>query len=198
MGAAVVLAVVAACSGGDDDDAEQLATKASGPRARRSRRDAVDDRRAWIDDYAALDDEGRESLELVGTRAIAAARPTSATARSSTTCPCVPRSSSSTSTTTARSLGASDSLTDTRPDPGIEQQLDEAEATDVANKAVPVPVEETTAANVVWLPDGDRLRLGWSVQMATERQLLHGLGRRRDRRGRRRQGDAPRAGGRRL
>lgn len=37
----------------------------------------------------------------------------------------------------------------------------------MANKAVPGEVTATTAANVVWLPDGDDLRLGWSVTMAT-------------------------------
>jgi subtilisin-like proprotein convertase family protein len=64
-------------------------------------------------------------------------------------------------------LGASTSLTDLVPAPGVEQQLDEAEATEVANKAITQEVEETTSAREVWLPDGDTLRLGWSIQMAT-------------------------------
>jgi subtilisin-like proprotein convertase family protein len=64
-------------------------------------------------------------------------------------------------------IGANSSYTDARPIEGIEQAVEEAEAIDTAEKAAPGEVIDTVSARVVWLPDGDALRLGWSVTQTT-------------------------------
>lgn len=168
----VLAGLVAACSGGGDDDdrADREREEEDGGGTEQAGElgddEAVEAAEAFLEDYDGLDDEGRDSLELVGTRRSPGVTHVryrqvfdDVAVRSAQLVVHVDDD--------GEVLGASDSTTEARPEPGVEQQLDEAEATDVANKAVPDEVTETTAANVVWLPDGDGLRLGWSVAMAT-------------------------------
>ena len=171
---AVALAgLLAACSsGGDDDDRaardrEADEGEASDAGGALSEDEAIEVAEAFIADYDALDDEGRESLELVATRR----SPGVTHVRYQQVFDDVPVRAAQlvvSVTDDGEVVGAADSLTGARPDPGVEQQVEEAEATDIASKAVPEEVRATTAANVVWLQDGEGLRLGWSVAMQTE------------------------------
>ena len=173
MTALVLGGLLAACSGGGDDgDAREEREREEGEEtteqaAGLSSDEAVEIAEAWIDGYDALDDEARASLELIGARR----SPGVTSVRYRQVFDDVPVRAAQlvvNVTDDGDVIGASDSLTDSRPDPGVQQQVEEAEATDIANKAVPAEVMATTSANVVWLPDGDDLRLGWSVAMRVE------------------------------
>ncbi len=170
--AIVVLALVAACSGGGDDESRAPETGEPGSTADETPGTAA------VDDDAAvaaaesfiegleLDDAGRDSLTFVDTRR----SPGVTHVRYRQVFDDVPVRAARLIVHVlddGEVLGASSSLTDLRPEAGVEQQLDQAAATDVANKAISEPVELTASANEVWLPDGDTLRLGWSVRMAT-------------------------------
>jgi subtilisin-like proprotein convertase family protein len=164
VGLAVVSAACSSDSGGDEEaggsDGEPAAEEVSDD-------DAVAAAEAWLDDWSELDEEGRASLELdraVRSRGVThvhfAQQFDDIRVRGAEVIVHVKDD--------GEVRGANTSLTDARPDPGVEQQVEEAEATDIANKAVPGEVRNTASARVVWLPDGDNLRLGWSVLMSTE------------------------------
>jgi subtilisin-like proprotein convertase family protein len=167
--ALLLAGLLAACSsGGDDDEGREPVEREEDSGDEQvealSSDEAVEIADEWIDGYDALDDEGRESLELLGTRR----SPGVTHVRYRQVFDDVPVRAAQlvvNVTDDGEVLAASDSLTDARPDPGVEQQIDEPEATDIAGKAVPDEVQATTAANVVWLQDGEDLRLGWSVSM---------------------------------
>ena len=159
--------VAAACSGGNDDGGDDEAARDDETEQAAGEDEAVETAEAWLDDWDALDEEGRASLTF--DRAVAGRGVTHVhfaqefgeiRVRGAEVIVHVLDDGSV--------QGANTSLTDARPEPGVEQEVDEAEATEIANKAVPAEVVSTPDARVVWLPDGDRLRLGWSVLMATE------------------------------
>ena len=142
IAALVLAALVAACSsGGDDDDRaerdrDEEQEETTERRARPSSDEAVEIAEAFVADYDALDDEGRDSLELIGTRR----SPGVTHVRYRQVFDDVPVRAAQLVVSVdddGEVLGAYDSLTDARPEPGVEQQVDEAEATDVAGKAVP-------------------------------------------------------------
>jgi subtilisin-like proprotein convertase family protein len=171
--ALLLAGLLAACSsGGDDNDEGREAIEREDDGGDEqvealSSDEAVEIAEEWIDGYDALDEEGRESLELLGTRR----SPGVTHVRYRQVFDDVPVRAAQlvvNVTDDGEVLAASDSLTDARPDPGVEQQIDEPQATDIAGKAVPDAVRQTTAANVVWLQDGEGLRLGWSVTMQVE------------------------------
>ena len=166
MGLAVV---AAACSGGDDGGDDDAGGGGDEPAAEEdvSEEEAVGTAEEWLDGWSELDEEGRDSLELdrtVRSRGVTHVHFAQAfddvRVRGAEVVVHVLDDGSV--------QGANTSLTDARPEPGVEQQVEEAEATDIANKAIPAEVRNTASARVVWLPDGETLRLGWSVLMSTE------------------------------
>ena len=68
---------------------------------------------------------------------------------------------------TGEVLGASQSLTTTLPGEDTTEELDEAEAVDIAVKAVPGTPVGTPTVRATWLENGPELRLGWEVLVTT-------------------------------
>ena len=164
---AVAMAFVAAACGGSD----------GGQRADRERDEAatigLDDdaalaaAEAWLDDWDRLDADGRSSLDLVGTRRSPGGLIHVRFGQIFNGTPVRDAAVIVHLDENGDVLGASDALTDARPPADVEQQVDEDQARGFASDAAPSAVEEVASARVVWLPDGDQLRLGWSVRMDT-------------------------------
>jgi subtilisin-like proprotein convertase family protein len=164
-----------ACSGGDDDAAEgddATATTVADGAGATGGDAAVAAAEAFLDDWDRLDEAGRASLSPgtvdVGAGVTHVHFP-QAFADPGGGDP-IPVRGAEVIVHVADSgevIGANSSYTDARPIEGIEQAVDEDTAVDTAEKAAPGEVLDTISARVVWLPDGDALRLGWSVTQTT-------------------------------
>lgn len=69
---------------------------------------------------------------------------------------------------TGEVLGASQSLVETLPGEATTEELTQAEAADIAGKAVPGTVDGEPAVAATWLETGEELRLGWEVLVTTD------------------------------
>lgn len=174
--------LVLACSGGDDgddagfdrDDGATGSTEAGGGSGGADVDDdaAVEAAEAFLDDWDRLDADGRASLSAAGVdHGPGVAHVHFAQSFDDASGESVPVRGAEVIVHVGDDgevLGANSSYTDARPAPGVVQAVTEAEATETAGKAAPGQVLDTVSARIVWLPDGDTLRLGWSVvQTAT-------------------------------
>lgn len=165
-------ALLVACSSGDDDAADTDDPDTTTTEVAAEDADAVEAAEAFLDGWDALGEDGRATLVLG--EIDAAPGVTHVHFRQVIPDPdgeAVPVRGSEVIVHVGDDgevTGANSSYTDARPVEGVEQSVDEAEAVETAGKAAPGEVTETVSARIVWLPDGDALRLGWSVIQATE------------------------------
>lgn len=167
-----VAGLLLACSGGDDDPGEGADPSPTTEAGVAGGDEAIAAAEAFLDDWDRLDDAGRASLSPgavdVGPGVTHVHFPQSFPDPGGGDD--IPVRGAEVIVHVADDgevLGANSSYTDARPIEGIEQAVDEAEAVDTAEKAAPGEVIDTVSARVVWLPDGDALRLGWSVTQTT-------------------------------
>lgn len=168
---AIVLAVLAAActSGGGKEKAGKDKSGSGGSQAASSlsEADAVRSAEEWLDDWDALDATTRKALERTRvvqredvTHVRFAQRYHDIAVRGAEVVVHVGADGSV--------QGATSSLADVEAPPKTQEKVDEAEAKSIASKTASDPISGDSSAKVVWLQDGNRLRLGWSVNLATE------------------------------
>ena len=168
----VTAGLLLGCSSDDGDDGggaaggsvteEQPSTGAQGP----DEEAAVEAAEAFLDAWDRLDEAGRASLSVGEVDAAPGVTHVHFTQAFDD----VPVRGAEVIVhvdTAGEVIGANSSYTDARPPEDVEQAVDEAEAIETAGKSAPGEVLDTVGARVVWLPDGDLLRLGWSVVQTT-------------------------------
>ena len=161
------LVVGGACTGSKSKKASAPATtsQSAGPKAI-SDADAVKAAEKWLDDWKELDQPTRQALKLskvVHTPKVAHVHFNQVYAdhavRGAEVIVNVLDNG------TVQSVG--NSVAKVQPPAAVDAKVDEAKAKSVASKAVTEHVDGDPNAKIVWLQDGNRLRLGWSVNIST-------------------------------
>lgn len=169
----LVLALTAgACtSGGDDDTDAAGGGEAAGLELSRDEAEEAAD--AWLDEWDELDAGTRRSLER--TRVVRRAGVTHV--RYTQTYHDIPVRGAEVVVHVRDDgtvEGATSSLAEVDAPPKTQEKVDESRAKSIASKTATDPTSGDPSAKVVWLQDGERLRLGWSVNLATETETSRG------------------------